>query len=202
MMKNEADALRHEVNEWRARANMPFVDEPMRSDAFSIVIRGELEFEAGDMVDMEEAEDGEESSGSNGGVYGGRQYVGEPAAYTEEPVDYSLLQRQQQEHSEMIAHAQMLPPFGHTVLHPSAPSRPVPHPAGYPMNPAHHQAQVTAGHYYTPSPGVVNPAIAPYENPAIGYDHQAVIQQDMGAKWAMEKRQQILHAQQMRQGSW
>ncbi|KAJ7840201.1 hypothetical protein B0H14DRAFT_1062358, partial [Mycena olivaceomarginata] len=48
MMKSESDALRREVNQWRARAGTKTFLEPMRSEAFRIVIRGELEFEAGD----------------------------------------------------------------------------------------------------------------------------------------------------------
>ncbi|KAJ7854398.1 hypothetical protein B0H14DRAFT_2756395, partial [Mycena olivaceomarginata] len=48
MMKSESDALRREVNQWRARAGAQTFLEPMRSEAFGIVIRGELEFEAGD----------------------------------------------------------------------------------------------------------------------------------------------------------
>lgn len=196
MMKGEADALRHELNEWRARAGVPFAEEPMRSDAFGIVVRGELEFEAGDLVDGEEGEDDED--GGNPGVYGGRQYATEPVSYAEEVAeDYAMMQRQQQEHAEMIA-AQMQAPFAHahTVLHPSAP-----HPSqGYPVNPGHRQPAVPSTHYYAAPPTIVNPALAPFENPAMGYEqHPAAA---MHAEWAFEKQQQMLHAQQQRQGTW
>lgn len=216
MMKNESDALRREVNEWRARAGVnTFVDEPMRSDAFGIVIRGELEFEAGDMLDAgDSGEDDEEAGGGNGGVYGGRQYAAEPGSYAgEEAVavdEYALLQRQQQEqaHAEMLAaqmhhrQQQQQAPFAHTVLHPSVP------PQGYPMpmNPGHRQPAVPSAHYYTSSPTIVSPVLASsFENPAIGYDHPAALPMhaELGAKWAYEKQQQMLHAaQQQRQGSW
>ncbi|KAJ7886436.1 hypothetical protein B0H14DRAFT_3431264 [Mycena olivaceomarginata] len=74
-MKNEADALRRELNEWRARAGVAFIEEPMRSDAFGIVLRGEREFEAGDMLQGNSGEDDEEA----GGMYaGGVHYPVEP----------------------------------------------------------------------------------------------------------------------------
>jgi hypothetical protein len=43
MLKHEADALRRELNEWRDRAGIPRVEEPLRGDAFSMVLSGELE---------------------------------------------------------------------------------------------------------------------------------------------------------------
>lgn len=43
MLKHEADALRREINEWRDRAGIPRVEEPVRGDAFSMVLSGELE---------------------------------------------------------------------------------------------------------------------------------------------------------------
>ncbi|PFH46451.1 hypothetical protein AMATHDRAFT_82582 [Amanita thiersii Skay4041] len=43
LLKLEADALRRELNEWRDRAGIPRIEEPLRSDGFSMVISGELE---------------------------------------------------------------------------------------------------------------------------------------------------------------
>ncbi|KAF7366504.1 BHLH domain-containing protein [Mycena sanguinolenta] len=51
LLKSETDALRHEVNEWRMRARVPAVEEPRRADGFAVVLSGELEFEAGDMME-------------------------------------------------------------------------------------------------------------------------------------------------------
>jgi hypothetical protein len=93
MMKNEADALRHELNEWRTRAGVPFVEEPAHGDTFGIVLRGELEFEAGDMLEGNSGEDEEDG----GGAYNATQYAPEPA------VGYAQLQRHQQEQAEMLA---------------------------------------------------------------------------------------------------
>ncbi|KAF8886872.1 hypothetical protein CPB84DRAFT_1535273 [Gymnopilus junonius] len=42
-LKNEADALRREINEWRDRAGIPRIEEPVRGEAFSMVLSGELE---------------------------------------------------------------------------------------------------------------------------------------------------------------
>lgn len=60
MLKHEADALRREVNEWRDRAGLPRVEEPIRGDAFSMVITGELEAIQGIAIEEEdeESEDG------------------------------------------------------------------------------------------------------------------------------------------------
>ncbi|KAJ7921180.1 hypothetical protein B0H13DRAFT_160940 [Mycena leptocephala] len=191
MMKNEADALRHEVNEWRARAGVAFVEEPMRSDAFGIVLRGELEFEAGDMLEGDSGEDDEDSAG----MYGAPQYTAEPVD------DYALVQRQQQEHAEMLAAqaAQMQQAsFAHPGVHPSAPTHALP-PQGYPVTPP-------SAHYYTPSPTIASPALAAFDNSALGmaFEHPGM-QTELNAKWA---QQQMLHAhhhrqqQQHRQGTW
>ncbi|KAJ7093961.1 hypothetical protein B0H15DRAFT_831448 [Mycena belliarum] len=74
LLKNETDALRHEVNEWRMRAGVPGVEEPRRADGFGVILSGELEFEAGDMM---EGEEGEEDDYGPEGVYEGhgRQYA-------------------------------------------------------------------------------------------------------------------------------
>ncbi|KAG7442387.1 uncharacterized protein BT62DRAFT_380957 [Guyanagaster necrorhizus] len=42
-MKMEADALRRELNEWRDRAAVPRVEEPVRGEGFGMIISGELE---------------------------------------------------------------------------------------------------------------------------------------------------------------
>jgi hypothetical protein len=45
LLKLEADAIRREVNQWRERAGLPGVEEPARSDAFNLVLAGEMEVE-------------------------------------------------------------------------------------------------------------------------------------------------------------
>ncbi|KAJ7120575.1 hypothetical protein C8R43DRAFT_80292 [Mycena crocata] len=192
MMKHESDALRHEVNEWRSRAGVTtFVDEPMRSEAFGIVIRGELEFEAGDMLDADEGEEEDESA-----TYTAHQYAAEPTHY-DEAEEYALLQRQQQAR----AHAEMLAASAQSQMH-GAPFNP-PHTA--PSHPhAYRQSAVPSAHYYAGSPIIASPVVGPFENPAVGYDQDSAMhaQTHAEAQWAYEKQQQMLHAQQQRQGSW
>lgn len=61
-LKNEADALRREVNEWRDRAGLPRVEEPVRGEAFAMVITAELEVIQGVPIE-EEDEDPEDGFG-------------------------------------------------------------------------------------------------------------------------------------------
>jgi len=184
MVKNETDALRHEVNEWRARAGVAFVEEPIRGDAFGIVLRGELEFEAGDMLEGDSGEDEED-----GGAYSAAQYAAESVD------DYVLLQHQQREHAEMIAAqaqaAQLQQAaFAHPAVHPAAAAHALP-PQGYPVHPP-------SAHYYTASPTIAGPALAAFDNPAMGAE--PITQAEL---WA---QQQMLHAhhrqQQQRPGTW
>jgi hypothetical protein len=58
LLKLEADAVRRELNEWRDRAHLPRVEEPVRSEAFSMVLSGEVEILTS-IPGMEEEEDGE-----------------------------------------------------------------------------------------------------------------------------------------------
>jgi hypothetical protein len=179
-MKNEADALRHELNEWRARAGVAFIEEPIRGDAFGIVLRGELEFEAGDMLEGDSGEDEEE-----GGAYAGTHYAPEPT----DEYAHAHLQRQQQEHAEMLAQAQLQQAaFAHAGVHPSA--------VGHALPPQGYAGPPPPAHYYTSSPTIAGPALAPFDNPATGYE--AATQAEL---WA---QQQMLHAhhRQQRQGSW
>jgi len=43
LLKLESDALRRELNEWRGRAGIPRIDEPVRGEGFSVVLSGEPE---------------------------------------------------------------------------------------------------------------------------------------------------------------
>lgn len=42
-LKSESDALRRELNEWRDRAGLPCVEEPIRGEGFSMILNGEVE---------------------------------------------------------------------------------------------------------------------------------------------------------------
>jgi len=72
LIKLEADALRRELNEWRDRAALPRVEEPVRGEGFAMVLSGEIEVLAA-VVDDEEGgegydgyEDGDEFAGVAG----------------------------------------------------------------------------------------------------------------------------------------
>ncbi|KAL1680097.1 hypothetical protein EV122DRAFT_208468 [Schizophyllum commune] len=43
LLKLETDALRRELNEWRVRKGISLIEEPPRSDTFSMVLAGEME---------------------------------------------------------------------------------------------------------------------------------------------------------------
>lgn len=43
LLKLESDALRRELNEWRDRAGLPRVEEPVRGEGFAMVLSGEIE---------------------------------------------------------------------------------------------------------------------------------------------------------------
>ncbi|KAI9445956.1 hypothetical protein H4582DRAFT_1843167 [Lactarius indigo] len=58
LLKLEADAVRRELNEWRDRAHLPRVEEPVRSEAFAMVLSGEVEVLTS-IPGMDEEEDGE-----------------------------------------------------------------------------------------------------------------------------------------------
>ncbi|KAJ7093319.1 hypothetical protein B0H15DRAFT_799142 [Mycena belliarum] len=175
-LKIEADALRREVNEWRARAGVAPAEEPPRSDAFGAVLRGELEFEAGDMLEPG-AEEGEEDAAE--------------AQYTDE--EYALLRRQQLEREH--AHAEMLARMQHQeqLLQQQQQQQPFVHP--HPQYHAHaHARQPAHPHapYYTPEP-----VIAAFDDPALAYEYEPHPHPELSARWAYEK--QHMHALQQQQ---
>ncbi|KAF7800311.1 hypothetical protein EIP86_011560 [Pleurotus ostreatoroseus] len=57
MLKGECDALRRELNEWRDRSGLPRVEEPVRGEAFQMVLSGEVEVLSAGPI---EEEDGDE----------------------------------------------------------------------------------------------------------------------------------------------
>lgn len=70
LVKLEADALRRELNEWRDRSGLPRVEEPVRGEAFQMVLSGEVEIlNAGPI----EEEDGADYAGDD---YGDDDFVG------------------------------------------------------------------------------------------------------------------------------
>ncbi|KAJ7031600.1 hypothetical protein C8F04DRAFT_1262709 [Mycena alexandri] len=220
LLKNETDALRHEVNEWRMRAGVPGVEEPRRPDGFAIILSGELEFEAGDMMEGEEGEEEDDyAGGAAGDVYSGRQYVG-GQSYTEEPEEFIHVQQQQQ--VELMAQQQQQPfaPEMH-VPHPHPHPQPMTIVIGAPL-PLQRNHSHSPPHYAVASPMIASPTVGtppdswnPHAH-AVVYDqharqlhqHQLMLQaqqqqQEENDKWAYQQhqQQQQIHAV-GRQGSW
>ncbi|KAJ7628631.1 hypothetical protein FB45DRAFT_918799 [Roridomyces roridus] len=180
-LKNETDALRHEVNEWRMRAGVPSVEEPRRSDGFGVILSGELEFEAGDMM---EGEDGEEDDD-----YGTAGYP-----------------RQYSDHEEFI-HVQQ-PAVEQMVVQPPYVTPEVP-PLTIAIGSQQPPRQSHSPPHYA-SPMVASPTMANYD-PAMMYDHHArqlhhhqamlqqhQMQQEESEKWVYHQQQQM----RARQGAW
>ncbi|KII89175.1 hypothetical protein PLICRDRAFT_598394 [Plicaturopsis crispa FD-325 SS-3] len=65
LVKLESDALRRELNDWRDRASLPRVEEPVRGEGFNMVLSGEVEVIAAIPGDDEE---------DNGDEYGDDEY--------------------------------------------------------------------------------------------------------------------------------
>ncbi|KAJ2912467.1 hypothetical protein MD484_g7947, partial [Candolleomyces efflorescens] len=92
LVKAESDALRRELNEWRDRAGLPRVEEPMRSEAFAIVVSGEMDAlmvsaemgaahagHNGMSGIEEELEDGDDDWGMGNGYGDEQEMMGNPA---------------------------------------------------------------------------------------------------------------------------
>ncbi|KAJ6591160.1 hypothetical protein DFH09DRAFT_195156 [Mycena vulgaris] len=195
LLKNEADALRHEVNEWRMRAGVPGVEEPRRPDGFGVILSAELEFEAGDMMEGDEGEEEDDfPSSSGGGVYGGRQYVG-GRNYGEEPEEFIHLQQQQQ-HQQVELMAQ---PY----VAPAAP-QPITIAIGAPQqqrqshSPPHYASPMIA----SPTAGAFDAAMVYDQHARQLHHHQLMLQQHQQQqeddKWAYQHQQQM----RARQGAW
>ena len=84
LLKLEADALRRELNEWRDRSGLPRVEEPVRGEAFQMVLSGEVEILSAGPIEEEDGADyagddyGDDDfeSAPNGGVVGNHVNIG------------------------------------------------------------------------------------------------------------------------------
>ncbi|KAI0636369.1 hypothetical protein C8Q77DRAFT_1154320 [Trametes polyzona] len=57
ILKIESDALRRELNEWRDRSGLPRVDEPVRGEAFQMILSGEVEVLNAGPIEEEDGND-------------------------------------------------------------------------------------------------------------------------------------------------
>jgi len=189
LLKSETDALRHEVNEWRMRAGVPGVEEPRRADGFAVILSGELEFEAGDMM---EGEEGEDEDDFRGGAYGA-QY----GSYDEPEEFIHIQQQQQRQQVELMVQPQFVPP---EVVHQHT------QPMTIAIGPQPHSRQShspPAPHYVaSPTSAGFDPAL--YDQHAHQlHQHQLMLQhhqQQEETKWAYQQQMRAQHAQ--AQGAW
>lgn len=167
-LKFEGDALRRELNEWRDRAGLPRVEEPVRGDGFSMVLAGELEVIQGIAIE-EEDEDAEDGFGVGlamgampGMPHPPQQPVqGYSVPYMEEMEDVSMLNSMYAQQSAGIQH--------HGVHHAT---QIVQHPMGLPheLDDPRTAAMLLKNTPITISPSVPSPV---YQTRSSGYPTNA-----------------------------
>jgi len=84
-LKLESDALRRELNEWRDRAGLPRVEEPIRAEGFSMVLSGELEV----LAAVNDDEDENSAQGYDGYDDGEDDFLGPGGSLQTDEMDHS-----------------------------------------------------------------------------------------------------------------
>lgn len=146
LLKMETDALRRELNEWRDRSGLPRVEEPVRGEAFQMILSGEVEAINAGPIDEEE----------NAGDYAGDDFGDE---------DYpsnSMIGNDPKEMGALLKNgAHDVTPFAHNVPN-----------SGAPHSGLHIQTMLPRHGHGAPSPMIVqSPTAVSFENPAMMYDH-------------------------------
>ena len=70
ILKLESDALLWELNEWRDRAIILRIEEPRRSDGFTMILSGELEVIAAVPGERDEEDGYDGKEGMMAGIHG------------------------------------------------------------------------------------------------------------------------------------
>ena len=93
ILQLEYDALRQELNEWRDRAAILRIEEPRRSEGFTMNLSGELEVIAAVPGEGDE-EDGYDGEGGKDGGYGGAYMddIEEEGQYSSVPTQHPKMQ--------------------------------------------------------------------------------------------------------------
>ncbi|KAI0086277.1 hypothetical protein BDY19DRAFT_1059116 [Irpex rosettiformis] len=161
LLKFESDALRRELNEWRDRAGIPRIEEPVRGEGFQIIMSGEVEILSAGPIEEEEA--GEDEYGDEEGGAG----VSYPVSTSNIPDD---------------------PPFAHNVHHPHPHAHP--HAHHLPGHGLHLQTMLPRPHgpMIVHSPQTVsfeNPAMASmYDSPHMGQYFSSSVNDSPNQKWS------------------
>ncbi|KAF7335797.1 BHLH domain-containing protein [Mycena venus] len=146
-IQNEAEALRREVNEWRVRAGVVCFNEPLRSEAFGAVLRGELDLDVLGMPNGGEAEDRCITSGVDG-----VHRCTECAVYADECMDKSPHFQQPEDPKYMPAETESS--FAQHVVHPSAST------AAIPLEALQSQPEAPLAYNYSSLPTVADPSFS------------------------------------------
>jgi hypothetical protein len=160
-LKVESDAQRRELNEWRDRAGLPRVEEPVRGEGFTMVLNGEVEVLTA--IINEDDEDGADGYDGyeDGDEYGGGIPSAPMTADNSEDIRLS-----QHAAAQLIKNSNT---FGHNMT-PSIPSNGSSNPNG--MHIGHLLPRATqGGPIIAPNPSAVsfeNPAMSSLYEPAQG----------------------------------
>lgn len=146
VVKLEADNLRRELNEWRDRAGIPRIEEPVRGEGFGMVLNQELEVIP---IGAADEEDGDEY-----GMYDD----GTPA----DDNDFGAITVEEQQRI-VAAQQQQAQAF-----------RPQVSVSTYPAPPQPQRSQSFHGHSHGPM--IASPTAVSFENPALGvYDSHVTV---------------------------
>ncbi|TEB18837.1 hypothetical protein FA13DRAFT_1719397 [Coprinellus micaceus] len=126
----EAHALRRELNEWRDRANLPRVEEPLRSEGYHVVVGGEMDAMMGEGVEEEWGVDGQGGSYDDemNGTGGGHP------AYVQQQGPGPFVPAHPQAHPQQQQYA----PAPHPYAHGGHPAHHAAHPHPHAGHPQHH----------------------------------------------------------------
>ncbi|KAJ7326299.1 hypothetical protein DFH08DRAFT_336524 [Mycena albidolilacea] len=195
LVKAEGDALRAEVNEWRARAGVPGVEEPRRGEGFAVVLAGELEFEVGDLEGEMYGEDEEEYEGGGGGAY--------PSQYEEEQFVHRQQQQMAQPHPH--PHAQQFIPAQPMTISIGGPHARQSHSPPAPSSalsssphslPPHALPHPSQAHYPASVPMIASPTSASFDPAPIAHAHAVY---DQHARQLHAHQMMLAHHQQQQQ---
>jgi hypothetical protein len=108
LVKLEADAYRREINQWRERAGLPSVEEPVRSDGFAHIMSGEIEMEQ-ELASFNENYEDEDGYDEEDEYMQPPQPTAQQQQREQQQQQMALAQQQQQQ--QMAAAAQMASPI-------------------------------------------------------------------------------------------
>ncbi|KAJ7844262.1 hypothetical protein B0H14DRAFT_2777080 [Mycena olivaceomarginata] len=198
LIKAEGDALRAEVNEWRARVGVPGVE------CFAVGLAGELEFEVGDLEGEMYGEEEEEHEGG-----GGAAYPGHGGGYEEEQFvnqqQQQLAQPHPHPHAQQFISAQpMTTSIGgphvrqsHSLPAPSSALSSSPHSLSLHALP--HPSQ---SHYPASIPMIASPTSASLDPAPIAHAHTHAVYDQHARQLHPHQMMLAHHQQQLHHGKW